>query len=121
MADSIVEPSSSSSVSSMQGSTIQTPQPTMGHNPINQNIIPIISADSQVDNVPRPPPSTANSVAGTADDTEEPDIKRKKLDPALASTSQSNEKLESRLGGILCCAVCLDLPKTAMYQVGDII
>lgn len=27
------------------------------------------------------------------------------------------EKLEHRLGGILCCAVCLDLPKSAIYQV----
>ncbi|XP_065213890.1 zinc finger TRAF-type-containing protein 1 homolog isoform X2 [Planococcus citri] len=26
------------------------------------------------------------------------------------------ENLEYRLGGILCCAVCLDLPKTAIYQ-----
>lgn len=113
MADSVVEPSSSSSVSSMQG-----PQSTtVGHSPINQNSIAIISGDIQMDNVPRPPPSSA--VVTVVDDTEEPDIKRKKLDPAFASTSQSNEKLESRLGGILCCAVCLDLPKTAMYQVGD--
>jgi hypothetical protein len=27
------------------------------------------------------------------------------------------EKLEHRLGGILCCAVCLDLPRSAIYQV----
>lgn len=27
------------------------------------------------------------------------------------------EKLEHRLGGILCCAVCLDLPRAAIYQV----
>ena len=26
-------------------------------------------------------------------------------------------KLEQRLGGILCCAVCLDLPKSSVYQV----
>lgn len=26
-------------------------------------------------------------------------------------------KLEHRLGGILCCAVCLDLPRSAIYQV----
>lgn len=118
MADSVVEPSSSSSVSSIQGPTIQTPQSTVGHGPINQNIIPIITGEIQVDNTPRPPPSTAsNATANVADDTEEPEIKRKRLDTALASTSL-NEKLESRLGGILCCAVCLDLPKTFMYQVG---
>lgn len=27
------------------------------------------------------------------------------------------DKLEHRLGGILCCAVCLDLPRSAIYQV----
>ena len=27
------------------------------------------------------------------------------------------QKLEQRLGGILCCAVCLDLPKSSVYQV----
>ena len=26
-------------------------------------------------------------------------------------------KLEDRLNGILCCAVCLDLPNVAVYQV----
>lgn len=29
----------------------------------------------------------------------------------------TSEKLEHRLGGILCCAVCLDLPRSAIYQV----
>lgn len=33
-----------------------------------------------------------------------------------SETSATKEKLEQRLGGILCCAVCLDLPKTAVYQ-----
>uniref|UniRef100_A0A182Y4S0 Uncharacterized protein n=1 Tax=Anopheles stephensi TaxID=30069 RepID=A0A182Y4S0_ANOST len=42
----------------------------------------------------------------------EPEAKRKKLDKPSAKV----EKLELRLGGILCCAVCLDLPRTAMYQ-----
>lgn len=28
-----------------------------------------------------------------------------------------HKKLEERIGGILCCTVCLDLPKTAIYQV----
>lgn len=27
------------------------------------------------------------------------------------------DSLEERLNGILCCAVCLDLPKSAVYQV----
>lgn len=29
----------------------------------------------------------------------------------------ASEKLEHRLGGILCCAVCLDLPRSSIYQV----
>ncbi len=28
-----------------------------------------------------------------------------------------HKKLEERIGGILCCTVCLDLPSTAIYQV----
>lgn len=48
-------------------------------------------------------------------DEGEPETKRRrKTSPA----GQIHEKLESRLNGILCCAVCLDLPKTAIYQVG---
>lgn len=62
----------------------------------------------------------------------EPELKKVKLDhggggglglhssasmTSGTGRSQREEKLESRLGGILCCAVCLDLPKTAMYQV----
>lgn len=39
---------------------------------------------------------------------------------ALKSCSQGlQEKLEQRLGGILCCAVCLDLPKAAVYQCSN--
>lgn len=117
MADSAVEATSSASMSSMAG-------PAM---PSVQNIIPILSAIADnIQSVPRSPSNAASAaaagitVASTDNDNEEPDIKRKKLDgPALASTSQISEKLESRLGGILCCAVCLDLPKMAMYQVGE--
>lgn len=103
MADSIVE-SGSSSVS-LQAPTVS------GH---NINPIPIIAAEIiQMDTSnppPRPPPD--DSICP------EPEPKRKKIESAVASTSGINEKLELRLGGILCCAVCLDLPKTAMYQVG---
>uniref|UniRef100_U5EYI2 Protein ubiquitination n=1 Tax=Corethrella appendiculata TaxID=1370023 RepID=U5EYI2_9DIPT len=45
------------------------------------------------------------------DDDGEPEIKRRKI-----TNIQKIEKLELRLGGILCCAVCLDLPRTVMYQ-----
>lgn len=47
---------------------------------------------------------------------DEPEKKRLKLDTHPLKAKKL-EKLENRLGGILCCAVCLDLPKTAMYQV----
>ncbi|XP_053660181.1 zinc finger TRAF-type-containing protein 1 homolog [Anopheles marshallii] len=50
--------------------------------------------------------------ADERDDCGEPEAKRKKVDKPSAKV----EKLELRLGGILCCAVCLDLPRTAMYQ-----
>lgn len=43
----------------------------------------------------------------------EPDKKRRKVD----KKPNKNDKLEHRLGGILCCAVCLDLPRAAIYQV----
>lgn len=47
------------------------------------------------------------------DEFPEPDKKRRKL----GKTSDGKTvKLEQRLGGILCCAVCLDLPRSAVYQ-----
>lgn len=46
-------------------------------------------------------------------DVEEREVKKIKLSLGV----KKNEKLEQRLGGILCCAVCLDLPCTAVYQV----
>lgn len=60
--------------------------------------------------------SNATNVTNTPSD--EPPTKKQMLDHPSTSSSVC-EKLESRLGGILCCAVCLDLPKTAMYQVSD--
>jgi hypothetical protein len=44
----------------------------------------------------------------------EPEKKRRKVCKILDGKS---DKLEHRLGGILCCAVCLDLPRAAVYQV----
>lgn len=84
-------------------------------------IIPILSADMDSLNPPPPRPSSMQQQqhTGTTNDeslliSEGPsESKRRKHDVVAAS----NEKLELRLGGILCCAVCLDLPKTAMYQV----
>ncbi|XP_046999680.1 cysteine and histidine-rich protein 1 homolog [Schistocerca americana] len=52
-------------------------------------------------------------VEDKTDEFAEPESKRRKV---LKRTDGNPEKLEQRLGGILCCAVCLDLPKAAVYQ-----
>lgn len=50
----------------------------------------------------------------------EPEKKRVRLTSQSPSPDTvAKFKLEDRLGGILCCAVCLDLPKAAVYQVND--
>lgn len=69
--------------------------------------------------------ATANDVVGVGSSSsscssEEPEKKRQKIDAVNPLKVKKMEKLESRLGGILCCAVCLDLPRSAMYQVSDI-
>uniref|UniRef100_A0A2P2HXU1 Cysteine and histidine-rich protein 1 homolog n=1 Tax=Hirondellea gigas TaxID=1518452 RepID=A0A2P2HXU1_9CRUS len=45
----------------------------------------------------------------------------KKLCVATTSSADDDDKnkLEVRLGGILCCTVCLDLPKTTVYQCSN--
>lgn len=57
------------------------------------------------------PSSSENIESDTKDDA--PLAKKRKI---LSERGQS-DKLEHRLGGILCCAVCLDLPPAAVYQV----
>ncbi|KAK5648450.1 hypothetical protein RI129_003342 [Pyrocoelia pectoralis] len=49
------------------------------------------------------------------DEFAEPDIKKRKL----LNSELKTDKLEQRLGGIFCCAVCLDLPKAAVYQCSN--
>ena len=44
----------------------------------------------------------------------EPLKKKSKLD---VQSSKQPYKLEERLNGILCCAVCLDLPEITVFQV----
>lgn len=67
------------------------------------------------------------NVAITKDDGE-PNPKKPKLSSAadvfgrggaggVDKQQTASDKLEHRLGGILCCAVCLDLPRAAIYQV----
>ncbi|KAJ3648257.1 hypothetical protein Zmor_020073 [Zophobas morio] len=46
----------------------------------------------------------------------EPEAKRRKT---TTPSEDKKYKLEERLGGILCCAVCLDLPKAAVYQCSN--
>lgn len=58
------------------------------------------------------PSSSENQEAETKEDEGPTPEKRRKL-----STGGLSDKLEYRLGGILCCAVCLDLPRAAVYQV----
>lgn len=71
-----------------------------------------------------------NNVSITKDDGE-PNPKKAKLSVGSADVfgrgggggcgadkqQTASDKLEHRLGGILCCAVCLDLPRSAIYQV----
>lgn len=56
------------------------------------------------------PPLT--EVEEKKEDDGEPEKKRARISPDTGK----NNKLEQRLGGILCCAVCLDLPIAAVYQ-----
>ncbi|KAG5897290.1 hypothetical protein JTB14_011455 [Gonioctena quinquepunctata] len=47
----------------------------------------------------------------------EPEAKKRKVSGKLGD--EKKYKLEDRLGGILCCAVCLDLPRAAVYQCSN--
>lgn len=63
---------------------------------------------------PESEPLPSSSESEVTLDTKEPDeplTKKRKI------TDKESDKLEHRLGGILCCAVCLDLPQAAVYQV----
>lgn len=62
-----------------------------------------------------PVPSSSEIIEIAATDTKDdegPSAKKRKL-----LDKETSDKLEHRLGGILCCAVCLDLPPAAVYQV----
>lgn len=55
---------------------------------------------------------------GAKDDSfVEPAKKRRRI---MQSSDTVKNKLEDRLGGILSCVVCMDLPKSAVYQVKSI-
>ncbi|EFX90213.1 hypothetical protein DAPPUDRAFT_190307 [Daphnia pulex] len=45
--------------------------------------------------------------------------KQRKEESNVEKTKNADERLETRLGGILCCSVCLDLPSSAVYQCSN--
>ena len=49
--------------------------------------------------------------------SERPVKKQRKDDSSIGEKNKRMDRLENRLGGILCCAVCLDLPNSAVFQV----
>lgn len=68
--------------------------------------------------VPTSSPQQQQSADGVGSD--EPDKKRPRIDnkeKASPMKVKKLEKLESRLGGILSCSVCLDLPSYQVFQV----
>lgn len=88
------------------------------------NSIVITSGPSNA-GVDSPPPESQTRRIEASE--EGPMKKKAKLSAGLGQASVSSgqqqnkkvsgaEKLEQRLGGILCCAVCIDLPKSAVYQ-----
>jgi hypothetical protein len=69
-------------------------------------------ADSEVASSSGEPTDTQEN--DKAEEFMEPEKKRRKV---CKISDGKSDKLEQRLGGILCCAVCLDLPRAAVYQV----
>lgn len=51
------------------------------------------------------------------EEAKEEEVASKKPRLETCDRDDNENKLEARLGGILCCAVCLDLPRSAVYQV----
>ncbi|XP_057662900.1 zinc finger TRAF-type-containing protein 1 homolog [Diorhabda carinulata] len=83
---------------------------------INEDINPLDMSETQ-------PTSSSNEhidqiieSVEKQDEFLEPDIKKRKL---FNKSDEKKYKLEERLGGILCCAVCLDLPRAAVYQCSN--
>lgn len=93
----------SSSVESSTSATISIPTSSSVMPQQQQSIVENTEADNN------------NMPTISKKDFDEPETKRQKMDTSIKV--KKLEKLESRLGSVLCCAVCLDLPKTAMYQV----
>lgn len=60
-------------------------------------------------------PTNEQNDSGTTSASEEKDVLESRA--KKFKSNEDEEPLEERLHGILCCAVCLDLPKSAVYQV----
>lgn len=113
---SVVASSSSSSPSGGQASTLLisvATQPAHGLNLTEQIMTSSQELNLSLGNSSQAEPQKP-ARPSEHEDEDEPETKRKKVDKPV---TKMIEKLEARLGGILCCAVCLDLPRTAMYQV----
>lgn len=114
---SVVASSSSSSPSGGQASTLLisvATQPAHGLNLTEQIMTSSQELNLSLGNSSQAEPQQKPARPSEHEDEDEPEAKRKKVDKPV---TKMIEKLEARLGGILCCAVCLDLPRTAMYQV----
>lgn len=88
----------------------------------------VVETGGQPDNLTAAMDGQQQNVAITKDDGE-PNPKKAKLSVGGDvfgrgggggdKQQAASDKLEHRLGGILCCAVCLDLPRSSIYQVSN--
>lgn len=60
----------------------------------------------------------ARQLQEAAGDPDAPPKKRLRAAEAAEAAAAGSGKLEERLYSVLCCTVCLDLPKASVYQVG---
>lgn len=62
---------------------------------------------------------TTESTELTQNNTEifESPLKKQRKEDSNTEKHKRMDRLENRLGGILCCAVCLDLPNSTVFQV----
>ncbi|XP_034480306.1 cysteine and histidine-rich protein 1 homolog [Drosophila innubila] len=121
--------SSSSAVQQPPSSTL----PMLGDNQVTTMQLQMQASTSSAGGGVGGSSMSVGSVPLDTQSSGEPPAKKQMLDPNAASSSSSslsggggggpagtgsgtNEKLAYRISTALCCAVCLDLPKTAMYQ-----
>jgi hypothetical protein len=92
-------------------------------NSINNNSNNLIDRiDNDVINNVNNNENIVNDLTNNLNDDKFVEIKDEKRDESPKKRLKTDNnliepKLEQRLGGILCCAVCLDLPKSGIFQV----